>query len=160
MYRIVWSRLTKTTPFHRNINTQTAHARKSNWNKICHFLETEEESTHFIFHFVQDKMHLQRHVSKTRSVIPSLLLTLVIIVRYWFTSLKQHGIREQEYYPYNIHYFLRIRLELQSYIVTRWPLFYMPVNLKMSFLLWISMAYIYNKFLAFSIYGNMKNENL
>ena len=98
-------------------------------------METEEESTHFIFHFVQDKMHLQRHVSKTRSVIPSLLLTLVIIVRYWFTSLKQHGIREQEYYPYNIHYFLRIRLELQSYIVTRWPLFYMPVNLKMSFLL-------------------------
>ena len=99
------------------------------------FLKTEEESTHFIFHFVHDKMHLQRHVSKTRSVISSLLLTLVIIVRYWFTSLQQHGIREQEYYPYNIHYFLRIRLELQSYIVTRWPLFYMPVNLKMSFLL-------------------------
>ena len=66
---------------------------------MFHFSETEEESTHFIFHFVQDKMHLQRHVSKTRSVISSLLLTLVIIVRYWFTSLQQHGIREQEDYP-------------------------------------------------------------
>ena len=103
--------------------------------KYAIFLETEEESTHFIFHFIQDKMHLQRHVSKTRSVISSLLLTLVIIVRYWFTSLQQHGIHEQEDYPYTIYHFLRIRFQLQSYIVTRWPLFYMPVNLKMSFLL-------------------------
>ena len=76
----------------------TARAKKRTKLKRS-FLETEEESTHFICHFVQDKMHLQRHVSKTRSVISTILLTLFNTVRYWFTSLQQHGIREQEDYP-------------------------------------------------------------
>ena len=86
------------TPCHF-FTISTARTKKGTNLKERSFLETEEESTNFICHFVQDKMHLQRHVSKTRSVISTIRLTLFNTVRYWFTSLQQHGIPEQEDYP-------------------------------------------------------------